>query len=194
MQGLLNSCLQEPILLLWRKRWIFNYYTYGSGYIQLCIKSRRLYEYHRSVYGACCRIVSMHLDECCRLQRHHVVSLVVLSGSHSTGTHTFTNASCSGAPDGTITVTPNTPGSYTYMLNPGGITNTTGVFTGLTPGTYSVLATSSVGCSFVRSNIVINAGSSLSGTATSATTTCPGATDGTIIVDSVTQAPEPILM
>ena len=111
-----------------------------------------------------------------------MVSLVVLSGPQLTGTHTFTNASCSGAPDGTITVTPNTPGSYTYMLNPGGITNTTGVFTGLTPGTYSVLATSSVGCSFVRSNIVINAGSSLSGTATSATTTCPGATDGTITV------------
>ena len=115
-----------------------------------------------------------------------IVSLVVLSGPQLTGTHTFTNASCSGAPNGTITVTPTTPGSYTYFLNPGAITNTTGIFTGLIPGTYSVLATNSVGCTFVRSNIVINAGSSLSGTATSGTTTCPGATDGTITVTPAT--------
>ena len=115
-----------------------------------------------------------------------IVSLVVLSGPQLTGTHTFTNASCSGATNGTITVTPTTPGSYTYFLNPGAITNTTGIFTGLIPGTYSVLATNSVGCTFVRSNIVINAGSSLSGTATSGTTTCPGATDGTITVTPAT--------
>jgi hypothetical protein len=37
-------------------------------------------------------------------------------------------------------------GVYTYVLQPGGATNTTGIFSGLAPGPYTVTATSLLGC------------------------------------------------
>ncbi|MBK8443167.1 MAG: SprB repeat-containing protein [Sphingobacteriales bacterium] len=52
--------------------------------------------------------------------------------------------------NGTITVLAGAPGNYTYVLNPGNITATTGasaVFENLAGGTYSVTVTSSQGCS-----------------------------------------------
>jgi hypothetical protein len=50
---------------------------------------------------------------------------------------------------GTILLEGTTPaniGPYTYVLNPGGATNTTGIFSGLAPGDYTVSATNTLGC------------------------------------------------
>ena len=99
-----------------------------------------------------------------------------------TGNATTNTTTCPGATDGTITITAATPGTYTYVLNPGGATNTTGIFTALAAGTYSVMASNAIGCSFTVDNINVTDGTGPTGNATTNTTTCPGATDGTITV------------
>ena len=59
----------------------------------------------------------------------------------------FTPLTCSGIDDATVTVSASGgTGTLTYELNPGGTTNTTGVFTGLGPGTYTVEVTDDNAC------------------------------------------------
>ncbi len=64
-----------------------------------------------------------------------------------------TNASCFGTCDGSLTATPSggTP-PYTYNWSPSG--NTVPAPTGLCPGTYTVVVTDAMGCSFPSSGIV----------------------------------------
>jgi len=58
-----------------------------------------------------------------------------------------TPLTCSGIDDATVTVSASGgTGTLTYELNPGGTTNTTGVFTGLGPGTHTVEVTDDNGC------------------------------------------------
>ncbi len=109
-------------------------------------------------------------------------NISVTSGSALSGTAAPSPTSCAGAEDGSITVTPGTPGAYTYTLNPGGITQATPTFTGLATGTYSVTFTDSQGCSGTIDNIVVTAGTSLTGSVSTTQTTCAGAADGTITV------------
>ncbi|MBK8774023.1 MAG: gliding motility-associated C-terminal domain-containing protein [Chitinophagaceae bacterium] len=111
-----------------------------------------------------------------------VVNINVTDGTGPTGNATTNTTTCPGATDGTITVTTASPGAYTYVLTPGGATNTTGIFTALTTGTYSVTANNAIGCSFTVNNINVTDGTGPTGNATTNTTTCPGATDGTITV------------
>ena len=60
---------------------------------------------------------------------------------------------CNGIDDATITVSASGgTGTLTYELNPGGISNTTGVFTGLGPGTYTVEVTDDNACGPVISS------------------------------------------
>jgi gliding motility-associated-like protein len=55
---------------------------------------------------------------------------------------------CNGIDDGTITVTASGgTGTLTYTLNPGPVSNTTGIFTGIGPGSYTVTVTDDNGCS-----------------------------------------------
>ena len=62
---------------------------------------------------------------------------------------------CDGVDNATITVSASGgTGTLTYELNPGGITNTTGNFTGLGPGTYTVEITDDNGCGPVISTPV----------------------------------------
>jgi hypothetical protein len=66
-----------------------------------------------------------------------------------------TNASCNGNPIGTVTANASGGiGMITYTLNPGTISNTTGNFTNLAPGTYTVTATDAITC-FATSAVVI---------------------------------------
>lgn len=60
-----------------------------------------------------------------------------------------TGLNCNGIDDGSITISASGgTGSLTYTLNPGAIaTNTTGIFTGIAPGTYTVNITDDNGCS-----------------------------------------------
>jgi len=64
-----------------------------------------------------------------------------------------TPLTCNGIDDATITVSASGgTGTLTYELNPGGISNATGVFTGLGPGTYTVEVTDDNGCGPVISS------------------------------------------
>lgn len=60
-----------------------------------------------------------------------------------------TNIQCVGNTNGTITVQASGGNSslYTYLLTPGGLSNTTGAFTGLGVNTYTVQVTDANGCS-----------------------------------------------
>ena len=66
------------------------------------------------------------------------------------------NVSCFGSNDGTLTISANggTPG-YTYVLNPSGASNITGVFAGLPANTYTVTVTDVSGCTKSLAGIVI---------------------------------------
>jgi gliding motility-associated-like protein len=70
-------------------------------------------------------------------------------------------------------------GVYTYTLQPGGISNTSGLFDNLTAGTYTVEAKDENGCSKESDNIILS-GMTLSLTAEMVK--CHGGTDGEIIV------------
>ncbi|MBK7346500.1 MAG: hypothetical protein IPI98_06235 [Chitinophagaceae bacterium] len=48
-----------------------------------------------------------------------VNNINVTDGPGSTGNATTNTTTCPGATDGTINVTPATPGTYTYVLSPG---------------------------------------------------------------------------
>ncbi|ODT53877.1 MAG: hypothetical protein ABS68_04440 [Niastella sp. SCN 39-18] len=116
-------------------------------------------------------------------------SITVGGGSGPSGSQTHTNTTCNGATDGTITVTPTVPGTYTYTLNPGAITQPGNTFTGLAAGTYSVTFTSAAGCSGTLTNIIISVGGSLSGTSSTTATSCSGASDGSITITPTIPGP-----
>ena len=67
---------------------------------------------------------------------------IVIDSEASTGLN------CYGIDDGTITVSASGgTGTLTYTLNPGAVSNTTGSFTGIAPGTFTVTITDDNGCS-----------------------------------------------
>ncbi|GAB4094188.1 T9SS type B sorting domain-containing protein [Flaviaesturariibacter terrae] len=86
---------------------------------------------------------------------------------------TTTNSGCN--PSGTITVNI-TAGTgvapLTFVLTPGGTTQSNGAFTGLAAGTYSVTVTDAVGCSVTRSGIIVGASASMTATATGTPSGC----------------------
>ena len=96
-----------------------------------------------------------------------------------------TDISCPGVNDGTITVTVNggNPG-YEYTLSPGNIVNTTGNFTGLSPGDYTVSITDANSCGPVTTGtITVNEPAPISiSNVSSQNVTCSGAADGQISV------------
>ncbi len=67
--------------------------------------------------------------------------VVILSGGSLTATVAFTNVTCFGAADGSITITDpqNGSGSYEYSIDGGVNWQTSGLFTGLTPDAYAVM-------------------------------------------------------
>ncbi|HEY6504022.1 MAG TPA: gliding motility-associated C-terminal domain-containing protein, partial [Chitinophagaceae bacterium] len=100
-----------------------------------------------------------------------------------TAAYTSTTTSCSGAANGSITVTPGTGGTgpYTFVLGTTtqtGATNTT--FNNLASGTYSVLVTDANGCQFALNNANVTAGAPLNVALTPVNTTCPGVNNGTV--------------
>jgi len=91
---------------------------------------------------------------------------------------TFTQMTGIGANDGTITVTASGgTAPLTYTLQPVGTVNGTGLFTGLSDGTYTVLVTDAKGC-FVLSNPVTLSGLFI--TLYPHNITCNGLSDGHI--------------
>ncbi|RYE16734.1 MAG: hypothetical protein EOP51_25255, partial [Sphingobacteriales bacterium] len=102
--------------------------------------------------------------------------------SNLTANTSFTNSSCPGANSGSITVVPTSGvGPFTYTLNPGAITNTTGVFTGLAPATYTITYTDVNTCNGVAT-ATIGAGTPITASQSSVATSCAGASNGSITV------------
>lgn len=111
------------------------------------------------------------------------VNPVVTAGAAPTTTASAAATSCPGVSDGTVTVTPVGAGT-TYTLNPGAVTNTTGIFTGLAAGTYTVTFVTAAGCNgTVPVNPVVTAGPPVAATATAVNTSCPTVNNGTITVN-----------
>lgn len=102
-----------------------------------------------------------------------------------TASYTSTTTSCSGAANGSITVTPDASGTgpYTFVL---GATTQTGAanttFGNLATGTYSVLITDANGCQFTLNNATVTAGAPLTAAVTPVATACPGVNNGSITV------------
>lgn len=108
----------------------------------------------------------------------------VIVGGLSGGTATPQNTSCLGTTDGGITINPPTPGSYVYTLSPPvgpSVTNNTGIFSGLSSGIYSATYATG-GCVGTISNINVTDGAAPTTTASIASTTCLGSSDGIITV------------
>ncbi len=96
-----------------------------------------------------------------------------------------TDITCNGASDGTITVTATGgTGTLTYTLNPGAMSNTTGIFTDLGPDTYTVSVDDENGCpSATTTPITINEPTEISIDDENATDiSCNGATDGIVSI------------
>lgn len=99
-----------------------------------------------------------------------------------------TNITCFGLNNGTITVTASGGvGTLTYTLNPGAINNTTGVFTGLSAGTYTVSVTDANSCGPVSSApISVTEPPAIVISSTSSTNvSCNGGNNGTITIVAV---------
>lgn len=94
-----------------------------------------------------------------------------------------TSASCNGGNDGTITVLASGgTGIIDYNLQPGNVTNQTGLFTNLIAGNYTITATDANGCS-ITTGLIINQPTPLVITnVTNTTPSCVPGNDGTITV------------
>lgn len=97
-------------------------------------------------------------------------------------TATPTAPNCAGVNDGSITVSPSVAGTYTYVLNPGNISQSSPVFNNLAPGNYNVTFTSTAGCNGSVSGIILPDPVPLAATAVSTPTSCPQVSNGTITV------------
>ncbi|MBK8328529.1 MAG: gliding motility-associated C-terminal domain-containing protein [Bacteroidetes bacterium] len=97
-----------------------------------------------------------------------------------------TPALCNGALNGTITVNAaGGAGGFTYLLQPGGILNNTGLFTGLGVGIYTITAIDANNCSNTT-NVTILQPTSLSwNTVTTINVTCNGANNGSINANAI---------
>jgi len=116
-------------------------------------------------------------------------SVTVTTTSTITGTATTTPTSCPLSTDGTITVTP-TSGTapYTYSLD-GGPFQSGNVFTGVAPGSHTVVFIDAAGCTG-SVTVTVTAGSTpLSANVSSTPTSCPTVSDGTITVTPTSGSP-----
>jgi gliding motility-associated-like protein len=100
--------------------------------------------------------------------------------------YTVTNTTCVGATNGSITVNPpNGTAPITYSIN-GGPFTTNNVFNGLAPGTYFISTHDAAGCQANFIPVTVDPGASITMTTSTTPTSCPGAANGTITVNSAT--------
>ena len=114
------------------------------------------------------------------------INLSVIQNSILNANATPTSTSCPAVNNGSISVTPvNGTGPYSFVLNPGGITQTGAValFTGLAAGIYSVTVTDAGGCfTSPPLSVTVTAGPSLTTTVSTTDVLCNGGSTGIITV------------
>ncbi|MEN8494895.1 SprB repeat-containing protein, partial [Dehalococcoides sp. THU3] len=112
----------------------------------------------------------------------------ILPANALTANVSFTNISCNGLTDGTISITDPQHGSrsYEYSIDNGTTWQGSGVFTGLPAGVYVVMMRDALepGNSVTLTTITITEPAILSATVTWTNETLPGANDGTITVSA----------
>ncbi len=104
----------------------------------------------------------------------------------SWGNSTSTSVSCHGGNDGSISISASGgTGTISYLLNPGSVINTTGLFGTLTAGTYTITATDANNCS-ISSTVQVIEPSALSwGNSTSTDVSCHGGSDGSFSLSAI---------
>lgn len=114
-------------------------------------------------------------------------NITVTATASLASTLVTTATSCNTATDGSITVTATQgTGPFTYTLTgPGGpYVNSTGIFTGLAAGTYTINFVDAATCTGTRPPIIIAAGTANPTASVSSTgTSCNGASNGTLTIN-----------
>jgi gliding motility-associated-like protein len=117
-------------------------------------------------------------------------AIVITEPPELTATVSSTNVTCFGASDGSITISGAGGGhsSYEYSINGGASWQASGIYTGLTPGTYSVMIRDAgfTNCYKVLNGMLLITQPAVLGASVSSTmVTCFGADDGTISITGV---------
>lgn len=115
----------------------------------------------------------------------NTITVNIATGTGVTASSTFTQATCAGVNNGTITV--NASGGtapYQYSINGGTTWQASNVFTGLAPATYTIQIRDNVGCLRTITRTV-TAGSSLTTNFSQSGTSCAGASNGTATVTPI---------
>ncbi len=103
----------------------------------------------------------------------------VLTGPGISGNVSSTATSCPTVNNGTVTVSPTTgTAPYTYSID-GGTSQAGATFSGIAAGLHTVTYQDANGCTGTL-NVIVSAGVSLTGSATSTPTSCPTVNDGTV--------------
>lgn len=114
------------------------------------------------------------------------IQIIVGRDNALLATTSTTQTFCAGSATGTITVTPtNGIGPYTYILN-GGLPVVGGspyTYTGLSAGVYLLDIEDATGCQSNPISITVTDGTGVVGNASSTSTTCPAAANGTVTVN-----------
>ncbi len=100
----------------------------------------------------------------------------------------FTNEACGDAEDGTMTLTP-TSGDSPYNFDIGVASNTTGDFSGLDDGTYTITVTDDNGCVFNGSVTITEAAGINLAVVSQNDPSCFGFTDGSVTVETLGGSP-----
>ncbi len=109
------------------------------------------------------------------------ITTTVTAGAAITSTSTTIAVSCTGANNGSATVTPTSgTGPYTFSID-GGAFQTSGTFTGLTSGSHTVTIKDANNCTGTRT-FTIGSGSGITSTQSNTLTSCPGVNNGTITI------------
>jgi len=102
------------------------------------------------------------------------------NGTAITGSASSTATTCSGASDGTVTVTPNITGTYTYTID-GGAGQSSNVFNNVATGSHNITFQDAAGC-IGTTTVTVNPGPAATATASPNPTSCNGASDGSVTV------------
>jgi hypothetical protein len=102
----------------------------------------------------------------------------------SLGAPTVVNVLCNGGTNGSIAISATGgTGAFTYTLSPGNVQNTTGSFTGLAAGNYTVTATDANSCTKTSATITVSEPSAITfGQPTVVNVLCNGGTNGSIAI------------
>lgn len=123
------------------------------------------------------------------------LNFTIAAGPSLSATVNSTGTSCSGASNGTISVTPTSgTGPFTFVLNPGNVIQTGAsntIFIGQPAGAYSIVVSDAAGCSTASLPVTITAGPSLTTTATQTSVLCNGGATGQINVAVPTSGSAP---